>query len=164
MTSPGKLDPADPDALIPAHVLADMQQVHVPQELLDQFDELKNQFVKAATEGWVKRERPARPTEQVYVGIGNSDDYLTQAQWAEFIQDVKALLDANAIVRGEWFSAPDSFCQNACWWIAVDGATNVARLQVGLQDLGRLFHQDSIAWTPVRETLFIKQDSMLPLD
>lgn len=161
MTSPGKLDPTDPDAFIPAHVIADMQHVEVPKELLAKFDELKDAFIQAGVDGWERRERPTPETFPVYIGIGNSDDKLIQLEWAEFVQDMKALLDANAVVRGEWFSASDSMYQNACWWVET---TNPHGLQAGLQDLCRLYRQEAIAWTPVQETLFIKQDSLIPLN
>jgi hypothetical protein len=49
----------------------------------------------------------------IYISIGNSDDKLTQFQWASFQNDVSRALDAfGAHIHGQWYSAPDSAFQN----------------------------------------------------
>jgi hypothetical protein len=91
----------------------------------------------------------------VYLSIGNSDDKLTQMQWADFVRDIERDVLPGAVqVHGNWRSLPDDPWQNACWCMvfedehtAKDAATEAARIR---QRYGR----DSVAWA-VAETEFI---------
>ena len=106
-------------------------------------------------------------TINTLISIGNSDDKLPQARWADFIDDVRSIIDEadsdNRInVHGEWFSAPDQPWQNANWCIEIigDDLTSApstetyertrADLRRQLQRLARKYGQDSIAWTEGR--------------
>lgn len=58
----------------------------------------------------------------VVIMIGNSDDKLSQLEWAEYIKDVdQAVLlsmesiDNDSHLHGRWFSLADSPYQNAAW-------------------------------------------------
>lgn len=86
----------------------------------------------------------------ILIQIGDSDDKLTQAEWAEFIGTVRRLVvqaGPAVIIHGEWFSAPDSRWQNANWCIQVDNPNIRNALRLGLIQIREKFRQDSIAWT-----------------
>lgn len=103
----------------------------------------------------------------VYISIGNSDDKLTQQEWAAYFsitaRVVQGLADG---VHGQWVSEPASAWQNACWCIEIDpnreivnkhgATTGVADwLRIRLGELAAEYRQDSIAWATAR-TEFIK--------
>ena len=84
-----------------------------------------------------------RPT--VYISIGNSDDKLPQAEWAEFVMRIQALMQAYGTIHGEWYSLPNQRWQNACWCLETyDGERGVLRKR--LSEIARNYRQDSIAW------------------
>lgn len=91
----------------------------------------------------------------VYVSIGNSDDKLTQAEWAMFVGNFRQAMHEHANdVYGEWYSAPGSPYQNACIAIAV-APVRVSLLRAELTELRREMRQDSVAWAVVPTTEFI---------
>jgi hypothetical protein len=91
----------------------------------------------------------------IYVSIGNSDDKLTQFQWASFQNDVSRALDAfGAHIHGQWYSAPDSAFQNACWCVEV-GPRHIEGLRTRLARIAATYEQDSIVWARA-ETEFIE--------
>lgn len=52
----------------------------------------------------------------VHVAIGNSDDRLTQQEWAQYYAQVDSTVRAYAdTVYGAWVSPSTSPYQNACW-------------------------------------------------
>lgn len=87
-------------------------------------------------------------SETVYISIGNSDDKLTQREWAEFVGVVEEALDDVYIKKhGSWFSRPDASWQNACWCIELEAVAGLKdSLQTELEQIAREFRQDSIAW------------------
>ena len=114
----------------------------------------------------------------VYICIGNSDDKLSQAEWAGYIEAVDRALGLGLPrrsdqiqqplihVHGRWFSAPDVPWQSACWciefdpdamWALADGTDHntTDALHHGLTNLASLYHQDSIAWAqaPITELI-----------
>jgi hypothetical protein len=103
----------------------------------------------------------------VYISIGNSDDKLSQAEWAEYYRAVNELLrHFVAHVHGQWVAESTSVRQNACWcvefdagsnWITADGRTVplIDLLQERLARLVSEFRQDSIIWATA-DTVFIK--------
>lgn len=94
----------------------------------------------------------------VYVSIGNSDDKLSQAQWSRYVTDVQHLWEdyfPDLHLHGEWFSSPQSFYQNACWCIDFVGRIH-QELVENLRTLAAKYHQESIAWAEVPETIFIE--------
>lgn len=88
----------------------------------------------------------------VYISIGNSDDKLTQQEWAAFAATVRGdVRRAASRVHGEWVSLPWSPWQNSCWCIEVDRA-EVEQLQAALRNAAAMFRQDSIAWAEAQTT------------
>lgn len=78
-----------------------------------------------------------------YISIGNSDDKLTQKEWAAFVDDVD-IVCRSFPVHGRWFSAPTSEYQNACWCIEMQPGA-IAALKPVLSILAERYRQDSIA-------------------
>lgn len=90
-----------------------------------------------------------------YVSIGNSDDKLTQREWATFVRDTfDAVFELSDSIHGSWTSASDSEWQNACWCLVVNESKE-AELKKRLGVLARRFRQDSIAWAEVSSTEFL---------
>lgn len=99
----------------------------------------------------------------VYVSIGNSDDKLSQRQWARFVGKVdQSARHYMPVVHGFWLSASDSPWQNACWCAEVDDdvrwslAERLTEWQAELRMLAREFGQDSIKWDVVDKPEFLK--------
>lgn len=91
----------------------------------------------------------------VYVSIGNSDDKLTQREWAAYVREfVKLMRKDAAQVYGEWYSAPDVEYQNACIAAAVPDE-RLGWLRGALLDLRTQYRQDSVAWAEAPRTEFI---------
>jgi hypothetical protein len=88
----------------------------------------------------------------VYVTIGNSDDKLTQEEWAQFYSLVNRTIRRVADdIHGQWVSSPTSVYQNACWcFVLPDDGYLVSEVRRKLRDelkrLAREYRQDSIAW------------------
>lgn len=92
----------------------------------------------------------------VYVSIGNSDDKLTQSEWAQFVSRTTSLVEGAALIHGRWLSEPSSAYQNACWCIDVhDEPNGVEWLRGALARLAADFRQDSIAWAEAPVTEFL---------
>lgn len=97
----------------------------------------------------------------VYISIGNSDDKLSQRDWALFYRRVAlAVQEAAAAplgaLHGQWVSEPASAFQNACWALQLPVDTGAIReLRERLARLAADFLQDSIAWAVAPETEFI---------
>lgn len=90
-----------------------------------------------------------------YVGIGNSDDKLTQQEWAALQHDVMNIFDDhNVEMIGYWHSLPDSMYQNACYCIVAD-LDKIPEMKGQLAALATIFRQDAIAWSeaPLTEML-----------
>jgi hypothetical protein len=91
----------------------------------------------------------------VHAAIGNSDDRLTQTEWADYTRGFVVLVREHADeVFGEWFSHPTSPYQNACIGFAIEDAA-AAALRTALTDLRRRFRQGSIAWAAAPSTEFL---------
>lgn len=95
------------------------------------------------------------PDVTVYVGIGNSDDKLTQMAWSIFAADVRELGRVYAIrFLGEWYSLPNRRYQNAEFaWVMRRDCLDALRSD--LADLRKKYVQDSIALAIVQETELI---------
>lgn len=90
-----------------------------------------------------------------YVTIGNSDDKLSQKEWAAFLLRTHLLLDDHASrMHGSWYSGPGCEWQNACWCVEVP-LERVDRLKDQLRLLAREFRQDSIAWAEAPTVEFL---------
>lgn len=92
----------------------------------------------------------------VLVGIGNSDNRLTQQEWVAFLLEVKKVLryEANAHIHGDWHSYPDSIYQNAAWCVEVDDE-KVPELKGALSAIAHIYRQEAIAWNEMTEVEFL---------
>lgn len=94
----------------------------------------------------------------VYVSIGNSDDKLSQKEWARFVAAVDVTLRTGATeMHGRWLSRPDDPFQNACWCFEPFSARVPAMKRI-LSGYAKEFRQDSIAWAEA-ETVFLEAQS-----
>ena len=93
----------------------------------------------------------------VYISIGNSDDKLSQSEWADYIMAVTSVLSTHHVtIHGLWFSETASPWQNCCWCVECEDETGVIRGELGA--VAERFRQDSIAWA-VAETEFLVGES-----
>ena len=91
----------------------------------------------------------------VYISIGNSDDKLTQREWAGYFSAVALMLQHRGKVHGQWASEPASAWQNACWCIEFTDPDQMSDTKRDLAVVADYNRQDSIAWAEVRETEFL---------
>jgi hypothetical protein len=105
----------------------------------------------------------APKTLTVYISIGNSDDQLTQLEWAQFADSVDRAVSRAAHyegvhVHGRWYSLPTEPWQNACWCLEFDReliqAGHVDQFRNTLAALARDARQDSIAWAETTTVFF----------
>ncbi len=97
-----------------------------------------------------------------YVSIGNSDDKLSQKEWARFC----TLLDSKLIhsmirVHGRWMSFTNSEFQNDCWCFETEDGVLMDWLRDQFRRLAGYFGQDSIALAKA-ETEFLTPTEVLP--
>lgn len=89
----------------------------------------------------------------VHVAIGNSDDRLTQADWAAFYQQtdlaIRHIVEDGSERRlyGAWVSPSTEPFQNACWAFERPDAERAQLLRDILTTIAGEFRQDSVAWT-----------------
>lgn len=88
-----------------------------------------------------------------YISVGNSDDKLSQKQWAQMCDRISVAL-LGLETHGQWFSLPNTRFQNACWCVEVPH-TSRNELLAELKQIREEFVQDSIAWAETPDTLFI---------
>lgn len=94
-------------------------------------------------------------SKTVYVSIGNSDDKLTQSEWAEFVAEMdQAIFEGAERIHGVWFSRPDANWQNACWCFEPIDELRETLLKARFSTFCDDFQQESIAWAEA-ETEFI---------
>lgn len=90
----------------------------------------------------------------ITIQIGNTDDKLSQKQWAIFYAEVNhEVTQAKCQVHFAGPSPAQCPWQNACWVILIDGSEALT-LRNALIPLRERFMQDSIAWTE-GETQFV---------
>lgn len=113
-----------------------------------------------------------RAATTVHIAIGNSDDRLTQAEWARFHADTDGLIrgavEGLATIHGAWVSNPVHPWQNACWSFTVADEHRDAwqderdLLRDALSRVARTYRQDSVAWTE-GVTVFIEAAPAYPI-
>lgn len=84
-----------------------------------------------------------------FIAIGNSDNRLTQQEWAEYVDVVAHLVisdDFVSEVHFAGFSPPHSAYQTGMWCVVVRENQRY-RLRALLKAAAAEFKQDSIAWT-----------------
>ena len=83
----------------------------------------------------------------VIIQIGNSDDKLTQAQWALFVRYTDNAIRQRCNRVYFFSTSPNTDAwQNAAWIIDIYDNASYA-LRVALKELRELYSQDSVAWT-----------------
>jgi hypothetical protein len=93
------------------------------------------------------------PEDVVYVGIGNSDDKLSQKDWSEFIIRTESLCEQAGKVIGVWFSHPVSDWQNACFCIQNVKPSRGIWFRGALRALATDFRQDTISYAEAMTVL-----------
>ena len=79
------------------------------------------------------------------IQIGNSDDKLTQQEWASYVQHIRSALMDGSIETHFFASSEGSHpWQNACWVVAVR-ETEVEDLLTQLTDIRKRYKQESVA-------------------
>lgn len=95
------------------------------------------------------------PWPVVYVGIGNSDNKLTQAKWAEFLRELYDLVRCYpTTILGWWYSGPAEPWQNACVAFKLD-PVHYKDFRAELVEMRKRYRQDSIAWAEAPRTEFL---------
>jgi len=90
------------------------------------------------------------------IQIGNSDDKLTQAEWAHFFDRVDDAVKCRASkIHFSGTSHPAAEWQNAAWIFEIDETLSL-RLYDDMKVFCEMFNQDSIAWTEGR-TIFAEK-------
>jgi len=83
----------------------------------------------------------------ITIQIGNSDNKLTQEEWANYVATVKgAVQEYCGYVH--FFGGPSNweYWQNAAWVVECH-ADYIKPMQEALLDIRKAFGQDSVAWT-----------------
>lgn len=89
------------------------------------------------------------------IQIGNSDDKLSQKQWAEYVSQVGTVIKAYAReIHFFGCSGAEQPWQNAAWFFEVKSLEGRDMLMDLLSEIRESFHQNSIAWTEGK-TVFI---------
>ena len=96
--------------------------------------------------------------DTVTIQIGNTDDKLSQPEWASFYAEINEFIESISS-RVHFAGASDSTrpWQNACWVAAIT-ADQTAALERGLDPLRVRYLQDSIAVT-YGTTQFVGKDA-----
>lgn len=101
--------------------------------------------------------------DAIYISIGNSDNKLSQKDWIQLIRQVKmSVRDYQPVqIYGEWYSAPDSQFQNACFAFSkgtrLRQQTNLAAFTKLCQEMALIaqhYSQDAIT-VATAQTAFI---------
>lgn len=89
----------------------------------------------------------------VTIQIGNSDDKLTQSEWAKYVSEVDEVVRRGTHVH--FFGGSPNWYpwQNAAWVIVADKSV-LNHISLELHDIRKKYDQDSVAWTQ-GETAFV---------
>jgi hypothetical protein len=94
--------------------------------------------------------------KRIYTAIGNSDNSLSQSDWAKFQGEFSQLITGQANkIWEQCYSAPTAEWQNMCVGFDCDDE-KIGSIQIELRELASKYRQDSIAWSEVKETILIK--------
>ena|SRR6266568_6931006 len=99
-----------------------------------------------------------------YVCIGNTDNILTQLEWAKFQDELLVLFEDQMrqdiiSLHGVWYSAPNSEFQNMCLCFDIQEDQPLADkiLKEVLRGLADAYRQDSITWAEAKTTFLTPQ-------
>ena len=89
----------------------------------------------------------------VTIQIGNSDDKLTQSEWAKYVSEVDEVVRRGTHVH--FFGGSPNWYpwQNAAWVITADKSV-LNHISLELYDIRKKYNQDTVAWTQ-GETAFV---------
>ena len=83
----------------------------------------------------------------VAILIGNSDDRLTQAQWANYVNTMRHQISRHVEeIHCESLTASDSSRQSACFVVSTMNTASKSGLRSAVIQVRRQFNQDSVAW------------------
>jgi hypothetical protein len=95
----------------------------------------------------------------VYVTIGNSDNKLTQEEWAFFCAEVyQRVSTLSTKILGAWYSLPHLAHQNACWGMHLEEPM-YEKLRLDLARCCRNWNQDAIAFATAQVELIRPEGS-----
>lgn len=99
------------------------------------------------------------PNTTATIQIGNSDNKLTQNEWAHFVTYTEGLI-GEIVYRVHFFGGSESFApwQNACWVVEMDVDKKDELFRV-LEVVRKSYKQESIAVTFGR-TEFVGKDAL----
>lgn len=84
----------------------------------------------------------------ITIQVGNSDNKLSQAQWADFCNIIQSeIVISGGIIH---FSAPSvgwANWQNAAWVFEIENDPRLSLLKQSISVIGKANQQDSVAWT-----------------
>ena len=89
----------------------------------------------------------------IIIQIGNTDNKLTQQDWARYVSEVRdavntaTFLSDSGEIHGSFYSHSDAAWQNACFVIDITEPSRREQLKDRLVDIGDNYMQDSTAWT-----------------
>jgi hypothetical protein len=84
------------------------------------------------------------------VQIGNTDNKLSQTDWAMFVEEINGILrEFRAVVH--FFGGPPTYApyQNTCWVFSVPSTEpySLADMKTAITTIRAQYDQDSAAWT-----------------
>lgn len=90
----------------------------------------------------------------ITIQIGNSDDKLTQMEWAKFVACCEDAIEARTS-QVHFAGGSSNWCawQNFAWVIMLD-PERAAELRCDLEEIRKIYRQESVAWTE-GETQFV---------
>lgn len=92
----------------------------------------------------------------ITIQIGNSDDKLTQAKWANYVFDVATMVASHKCeVHFFACSAGSEIWQNAAWVIVCDDENERKLLKDSIATIREGYNQDSVAWSESIVTNFV---------
>lgn len=90
----------------------------------------------------------------VTIQIGNTDNKLTQREWAQFCEELRTLIrEHSSDIFFQGGSTWDAPLQNACWVCEVDQAS-IVPLKTAIKPCREKFRQDAVAFS-LGETDFV---------
>ena len=95
----------------------------------------------------------------IYIGIGNSDDKLSQAEWSDFVRDALEACQVAGTINGAWFSEPTARYQNGCFCIRQPKPAKEKWLRAQLANIALEYEQDAISWAEASTDLIRGKDA-----
>lgn len=81
----------------------------------------------------------------ITICIGNSDDKLTQTEWAMFVSEIHDIIDGTLSLHFHGFAPANMPWQNACWVGVCDDEQAVESMLKRIKNCRMAYKQDSVA-------------------